>query len=145
MDLLTYVAAKPAGYLHSIHPTFLDHIALTTTYTDVVHCYSLSSIMVCWSVCQSVTPLSLAKIAEPIEMPFGSRTRVGTGNHVLYWGPHPLWEWAIFRGKGRHIVKYGDTLHTHIPSSIRRKFATQKHTHDVFIPAKLHLDHYISC
>ena len=35
------------------------------------------------SVCQSVTLVSPAKTAEPIEMPFGLRTRVGLRNHVL--------------------------------------------------------------
>jgi len=28
-------------------------------------------------------------MAEPIEMPFGLRTRVGPGNHVLHEGPDP--------------------------------------------------------
>jgi len=40
-----------------------------------------------WSVYlstgRSVTILSAAKTAEPIEMPFGMWTQVGTGNHVL--------------------------------------------------------------
>jgi len=35
------------------------------------------------SVGLSVTLVSPAKTAEPIEMPFGLRTRVDTGNHVL--------------------------------------------------------------
>jgi len=38
---------------------------------------------VAWSVCRSVTLVSPAKMAEPIEMLFGLRTRVGPGNHVL--------------------------------------------------------------
>ena len=42
---------------------------------------------VAWSVGRSVglsvTLLSPAKAAEPIKMPFGLRTRVGPGNHVL--------------------------------------------------------------
>ena len=54
--------------------------------------------------------MSCAKKAEPIEMPFGLRTRVGPGNHVLDWGPDPPWEGAILGGKGRSIVKYRDTL-----------------------------------
>jgi len=41
------------------------------------------------SVCLPVTPVSPAKVAEPIEMPFGLRTRVGPGNHVLDGGPDP--------------------------------------------------------
>jgi len=42
--------------------------------------------------------LSSAITAEPIEMPFGLRTQVGPGNHVLDEGPDPLWEEAILRG-----------------------------------------------
>ena len=38
------------------------------------------SIGVCRSVCHSSEP---NKTAEPIEMPFGLRTRVGPGNEVL--------------------------------------------------------------
>jgi len=48
---------------------------------------------VCLSVCQCVslcvTLLSPAKTAAPIEMPFGLRTRVGPGNHVLDEGSDP--------------------------------------------------------
>ena len=36
-------------------------------------------------VCRSV--VSPAKTAEPIEIPFGSRTRVGPENYVLGGGP----------------------------------------------------------
>ena len=48
-----------------------------------------------WSVGRFVTLVSPAKTAEPIEMPFGLRTRVGTGNHVLDGGPYPPWEGTI--------------------------------------------------
>jgi len=41
------------------------------------------------SVCRSVTLVSPANMAEPIEMLFGLRTLVGLGNHVLYGGPEP--------------------------------------------------------
>jgi len=54
----------------------------------------------CLSVCRSVTPVSPAKTAKPIEMPFGLRIRVGPGNHVLDVGPDPPWEGAILWGKG---------------------------------------------
>ena len=43
---------------------------------------------VTWSVCRSVTIVSPAKTAEPIEMPFGLCTRVGPRNHVLDGGAH---------------------------------------------------------
>jgi len=70
----------------------LDSIA-HTTYIDVVCCYRLSS-MVYWSV----TLVSPAKTAKPTEMPFGFRTRMGPGNHVLDWRPDPPWEGVILRG-----------------------------------------------
>jgi len=57
----------------------------STAYVYAAYCYRPSS-MVCMSVglsvCLSVTLMSPAKLAEPIEMPFGLRTRVGPGNHV---------------------------------------------------------------
>jgi len=36
-------------------------------------------------------------MAEPIEMPFGLRTRVRPRNYVLHGGQHPPWEGAILR------------------------------------------------
>jgi len=39
--------------------------------------------MFCQYVCLSVTFVILAKMAEPIEIPFGWITRVGERNHVL--------------------------------------------------------------
>ena len=66
---------------------FLDRIA-RTKYVDDVYCYSPSSV-VCRSDGRSVTLVNPAKTAEPIEMPFGFRSRVGTGNHVLDGGPDP--------------------------------------------------------
>jgi len=38
---------------------------------------------VAWYVSRSVVIVNHAKMAEPIEMPFGLLTRVGRGNHVL--------------------------------------------------------------
>jgi len=38
-------------------------------------------------------------MAEPIELPFGLRTRVDFGNHVLDGGPDSPLEWAILRGR----------------------------------------------
>ena len=45
-----------------------------------------------------------AKTAAPIKMPFGLRTRVGPGNHVLDGVPYLQWEGAILRGKGHSAV-----------------------------------------
>jgi len=56
---------------------------------------------VAWSVGLSVTLVSPAKTAEPIEMPFGLRTRVGPGNHVLDGGPgYPMERDSIEGGRG---------------------------------------------
>jgi len=62
------------------------------------------------SVCRSVTLVSPAKTAAPIEMPFGIGTRVGPRNRVLDGGPDPPMGRGNFEGrKGHPIVKYGDT------------------------------------
>jgi len=60
----------------------------STTYVDVACCYQRSC-MVCQSVGLSATLLSPAKTAATIEMPFGMRTWLGPGNHVLGGGPNP--------------------------------------------------------
>ena len=86
----------------------LDHIV------DAVYCYRPSSMVVSLSVGLSVTLVSPAKTAEPIKMPFGFRTRVGPGNHVLDGGPDPSQEEAILRGKERPVVKYRDTLRSSV-------------------------------
>ena len=45
-------------------------------------------------------------MAEPIEMPFGLRTRVGLWKHVLDGGPDPRWEGEkLGEENGRPIVK----------------------------------------
>ena len=59
--------------------------------------------------------MSPAKTAVPIELPFGLRTWVGPGNHVLDGGPGPPWEGANFRGEnGGPIVKYKDILRSSV-------------------------------
>jgi len=45
----------------------------STAYVDAAYCYD----RVAWSVSQSVTLVSRAKMAEPIEMPFGFWARLG--------------------------------------------------------------------
>ena len=77
---------------------------------------------VAWSVGLSarlsVTLVSPAKTASPIELPFGLRTWVGPGNHVLDGGPDPPMGRGKFLGEnGRPIVKYIDTLR----SSVQRR------------------------
>ena len=57
-------------------------------------------------VCLSVTVVSPAKVTEPIEMPFGLRTRLGPWNHVLDGSPDlhttedPLVGRGNFEGEG---------------------------------------------
>ena len=47
-------------------------------------------VVVCQSVCRSVTLVSPAKPAETIEMPFGLWARMDPRNHVLDGGPQVL-------------------------------------------------------
>ena len=66
--------------------------------------------LVAWSVSLSVTLVSPAKTAEPIEMPFALRTQIGPENHVLGGGPDPPMGRGNFEGgKVRPIVQYRDT------------------------------------
>jgi len=82
----------------------------STMYVDAAYCYRPSSV-----VCRSVTLVSPAKTAAPIELPFGLRTWVGPGNHVLDGGPDPPWEGAKFLGENGHlIVTYRDTLRSSV-------------------------------
>jgi len=97
------------SHLSSFVPFFRPH--RSTTYVDVAYCYRLCSV-VCWSV----TLVSSAKTAAPIELPFGLRTWVGPGNHVLDGGPDPTMGRGKFLGEnGRPVVKYRDTLHRDVP------------------------------
>jgi len=58
-------------------------------------------------VSRSVSLVSPAKTPAPIELPFGLRTWVGPGNHVLDGGPDPPnGKGQIFGENGRPIVKY---------------------------------------
>ena len=63
--------------------------------------WSIVTDWVVWSVGLSVTVVSPAKTAEPIETPTDA-VWVGDldwpGNHVFEWGPDTLWEGAILRG-----------------------------------------------
>ena len=61
--------------------------------------YVLRCDRVAWSVGVSVTLVSPAKTAAPIELPFGLRTWVGPGNHVLHVGPDPTMGRGNFWGR----------------------------------------------
>jgi len=72
----------------------LDRIVRRIMYVDEVCCYRPSSL-----VCRSVTlVVSPAKMAEPIEMPFGLRTWV-PWNHVLDGGLYPTMGMGNFKGR----------------------------------------------
>jgi len=77
------------------HLLLLGRIAVLRTYMRPIH-----TDRVAWSVGLSVglsvTLVSPAKTAAPIELPFGLRTWVGPRNHVLDGGPDPPWEGANF-------------------------------------------------
>ena len=60
---------------------------------------------VAWSVGLSVTLVSPAKTAEPIEMPFELWTRVRTRNHVLDGGPDTPMGMSNFEGGGASRCK----------------------------------------
>jgi len=78
----------------------------STTYVDTAYCYWLSSV-----VCRSVTLVSPAKTAGPINMPFGLWPRVGPRNHVLDGSPDSPMGRGNFEGEKRSpVVKYRDTL-----------------------------------
>ena len=58
---------------------------------------------------------------------------MGPGNHVLDWGPHPLWEGGTLRKKGRPIVKYRDTLRPPASRSVQL-FSHAKTTEPIVMP-----------
>ena len=60
---------------------------------------------VAWSVGLSDTLVSSAKTAAPIEMPFGLRTWVGPGNHVLDGSSDPPLGRGNFEGEGASQCK----------------------------------------
>ena len=66
---------------------------------------------VAWSVCHTIILTGRAKTAQPIEMPFGLRTRDGPGTMHGVHIPHGK---GNFEGEGRPIVKYRDTLRSSV-------------------------------
>jgi len=70
-------------------------------YVDAAYCYRRSSV-----VCRSVTIVSPAKTAEPIEMPFGLWIRMGLRNHVLE-GSRSPYEGAILNERGGPLQRMG--------------------------------------
>jgi len=73
------------------------------------------------SVCRPATPVSPAKTAATIELPFGLRTQVGPRNHALDRRPDPPHGKQNFDGKKRRpIVKYRDTLRSPVRKRLNR-------------------------
>jgi len=72
------------------------------------------------SVSLSVTLVSPAKMAEPIEMPFGLRTWVGPENRALDGVQMPQCKRTILRGERGDIVKYRDTLQSSVQKQQNR-------------------------
>ena len=112
------------------HRTFgnkCGHVSITVFMRLLLACITILSVHRCGLlsqlstvVCPSVTLVSPAKTAEPIEMPFGLRTWVGPRNHVLDRGPDPQWEGEIL--KGHPIVKYRDTLRSSVQKRLNRSW-----------------------
>ena len=76
----------------------------STTYADAAYCYRPSCV-VCLYVCHSTEP---CKTAEPIELPFGFRTLVGSWNPVLDGGPDPPTRSGNLKaGEASHCKVYG--------------------------------------
>jgi len=68
------------------------------------------------SVGLSVTLVSPAKTAELIEMPFGLRTLLAPGNHVLDWVQIPMGRDNFLGEKGVPLYSIG-TLYGHLCKS----------------------------
>jgi len=75
---------------------------------------------VAWSVGLSVRLVNRAKMAEPIKIPFGLRTRANPANHVLDAGPDPSMGRTSLTGKGRPVVKYRDTVQSSVQNWLNR-------------------------
>jgi len=75
-------------------------------YVDSACCYSRSSV-VCLSADLSVTIVSPAKTAEPIEMLFGKWTRVGIRKYVQYYmGVYIGATWRMLLNRPRAVAMW---------------------------------------
>jgi len=65
--------------------------------------------------------VSPAKTAAAIKLPFGLRTWVGPGNHVLDKGPDPPMGMGKFSGENvRPTVNYRDTIWSSVQRRLNR-------------------------
>ena len=103
----------------------VNRLHRSTTYVDEAYSHRPSSVISrsvwLWlSVCHSSEP---CKMAEPIEMKFQFRTRVGPRNHVLsvHRGPYPHMGSGNFEGgKGHPTVKHRDTMQSSVQKRLNR-------------------------
>jgi len=86
----------------SVKQTIVFRPHRSTTYVNAAYCYRPSSV-----VCRSVTPVSPAKTAKPIEMPFGLWAWMGPRNHVLDGGPEVLRDVAMATNFGTKMAING--------------------------------------
>jgi len=85
MHASSKIGGLTAGLLGTVSQNVVTVVKAASQHQlDVAYCYRQSSV-----VCLSVTVVSSAKMAEPIEMPFGLWTQVTQRKHVLDgWSAH---------------------------------------------------------
>ena len=93
----------------------LGRIAVSFMYVDAAYSYRPSSV-----VCRSVTLVSPAKTAAPIELLFGLRTWVGLGTTYYMGSRSPMGRGKFMGENGRPIVKYRDTLRSSVQRRLNR-------------------------
>jgi len=81
---------------------------------------SLVTDRVAWSVGLSLTLMSPAKAAEPIEIPFKFWARMGPRNYVLDWVQIPPWEGAILGERVAHCKVQGLSVVSCAETAIHR-------------------------
>jgi len=84
-------------------------------YIDVAYCYRPSNV-----VCQSVTHVSAAEMAELIELTFGLKTLVPEGTMYQMGVQIPLGKGQFIEGKGHPIVKNRNTLRSSVQKWLKR-------------------------
>jgi len=87
----------------------------STTYVDTAYSYRSSSV-----VCRSVTLVSPAKTAAPIELPFGLRTWVDPGTMCYMEVQIPTGMGKFLGENWRPIVMYRDTLRSSVQRRLHR-------------------------
>ena len=81
---------RSTNHMHRLHSMRLRPIAVDRVAWSVCRC-------VCLSVCLLVTIVSVAKTAEPIQIPFGVRS-LGAKEPCIWWAPDNTERRALLRG-----------------------------------------------